>query len=206
MINRYALPFVALSALAACGGGGTGGNQVDPPPAPPTPPLSPAFSEIYLDGSGIINSYQESTLTLEMPTGSATYDGAALFLVGYATSPALSTTALDRIKSSPEFVGTATLNVDFNSNTASGQISDIRDSDGALASGNITIGGGAIDGSTLTASMVGNLATPDLSGNVTGSLEGSFKGDNGEAVVGTFAGSVGPNVRDYFVGIIAVDQ
>ena len=194
------LATTAVLALAACGGSGDGTAA--------NPTQNAPFDETYLSGATVINQFNDNLTTPSaMPTGSATYEGAVLINSGALSLPAFNSpfynSSFENAKNTADIVGKVNLNANFDNNSLTGSITNVSSNVGQNASGSVSIAGGVITGSTVTASLGGSLSVPGASGSVTGSMEARFHGVNGEAIIGTLSGSAG---GDRFSGIVAAKQ
>lgn len=188
---RYSIPVFCL--LAACGGGGgSGGGGSDGTPVVEPPPqiaasLGPAAAALLTDHANPV-TYADPA---DVPTsGSARYEGYAYGVLSNSS---------DAI--TDNLIGALTLTTDFGSDSFSGRIDTLRNTDDQPLTGQLSVSGGTFDragnpnsDSTLQVSLSGTVTdTGNRSLEIGAVLEGDFLGNGAEAVGGELLGTVTHN-------------
>lgn len=163
-LSSVLLPLCAL-ALAGCGGSG-GSDPVAPPTRVET---ATALNERWKD--------VDATATMPK-SGTATYSGTAL--IGNDVS-------MDALLADHRLTADANLTASFSTTatTVSGGFDNFQTASGDAVAGAITLDSdAAVMGSGLTAGLSGTIGADE----VTGDLTGFFRGENADAVTGSFTG------------------
>ncbi|MBQ2261621.1 MAG: hypothetical protein II336_09655 [Loktanella sp.] len=183
-ISRLIVPAL-VGFLASCGGGS--GSAPVPSSVPDLPP--PSFAELEQQTVSLFQNYtlQDINDPAVLPvTGSVIYTGGM---------------QLENLSGGFQLAGQMQLNVDFMTDSLSGNVRNLVDTQETRYNGMITIGVGQIDRMTVPANnertfsapLTGNVASNMGAINVDGTMEGYFLGPDQESaagfVTGTFASS-----------------
>lgn len=185
-ISKWFVSAGAAALLAACGGGGSGsGPDVPPPtPAPDLPP--PSFVELEDQTLAMAAIYDLQSINdpLTLPvSGSTVYAGGM---------------HLQTQNDSFSMAGQMQLSVDFSTDSLSGNVRNLVDSQETRYQGILTIGAGQIDRTTIPANneptfsapLTGDVSSDVVAINVDGTMQGYFMGPDHEAAYGFVTGTI----------------
>ncbi|SEH63368.1 transferrin-binding protein-like solute binding protein [Paracoccus alkenifer] len=162
----------AGSGVGGSSGGGSsaGGGNNDNVPG--------SFAGLYDQFTQIHLADHHPTDAAQLPAGgTATYSGAAVF-----GSPA--------ITGSPVFASSAEMQANFGDSTVSGRFYNFQPQGATPIFGELIFQGGVIQGAEYEAALVGEINASGQNYDVSGSVNGIFRGDHGEIVEGQITGQI----------------
>ncbi|WPY93998.1 transferrin-binding protein-like solute binding protein [Limimaricola variabilis] len=164
-------------ALAACGGASTG---------------DASFETLKDEGFALAERLEglERTAASDMPTrGKAQFVGKAGFYTDDSSD----------IEDAVTLVSNVALNADFGARTIEGEMTGFEgDIEGSvIEGGRIAVTNGRISGNEFDADLNGRLQAADAAGDVTGGMNGTFRGAQAQALEAEMGMSIRPDGMDH---------